>query len=184
MTRRFVLLDRDGTVIVEKNYLHDPDEVELYPGVGPALRRLGDLGFGLVVVTNQSGVGRGYFDMAAVDRVHERLSRLLAAEGVTVEAYLVCPHTPEAGCRCRKPAPGMVETAQSRFGFDPSAAFVIGDKAADVDLGKAVGATAILVRTGWGCSQDAGTATRADVVCADLAEASAWIERSLGGEKP
>jgi len=181
VTRRYVLLDRDGTVIVEKNYLHDPAGVELYPETGPALRRLGELGFGLIVVTNQSGVGRGMFDMAAVERVHARLAELLAAEGVTVEAYLVCPHRPGDGCACRKPAPGMVEAARDRFGFDPKAAFVIGDKAADVDLGKAVGATAILVRTGWGESQDPAAVARADLVCANLAEAAAWIERSVAG---
>ncbi len=178
--RRFVLLDRDGTINVERNYLSDPDQLELYPGVGPALRRLRRLGFGIVVLTNQSGVARGYFDLATVDRVHARLRRMLAAEEAEVDGIYLCPHGPEDDCGCRKPLPGMVEQAVADWGFDPRQAFLIGDKAVDIDLARAVGATGILVRTGWGArAEREGKCTPAAIVD-DLPAAVAWIERTAG----
>ncbi len=177
--RRFVLLDRDGTINVEIDYLSDPAQLRLYPGVAQALRRLGELGFGLVVVTNQSGVGRGYFDLAAVDRVHARLGELLAEEGVRLDGIYVCPHPPDGDCRCRKPRPGMIEQAVAEFGFDASQCFVIGDKAADVQLAEAVGATGILVRTGWGAKAERAGNCRPAAIVDDLPAAVAWIEASL-----
>jgi D-glycero-D-manno-heptose 1,7-bisphosphate phosphatase len=148
--RGFVLLDRDGTVNREVNYLSDPDEVELYPGTGPGLQRLQERGFGLIIVTNQSGLNRGIFDAATLLAVHERLVALLAEFGVEVAAIYVCPHRPEEGCSCRKPKPGLVEQAVADFGFDPRAAYVVGDKPCDIDLGHNIGATTFLVRTGYG----------------------------------
>ena len=179
--RRFVLLDRDGTINVERNYLSDPDQLALYPGVGPALRRLSDLGFGIAVVTNQSGIARGYFDLAQLERVHERLRALLAEFGVTIDGIFCCPHAPDAGCDCRKPLPGMIEQAVAALGFDPKQAFMVGDKAIDVELGQGVGAKSILVRTGYGHEQEANCA--ADAVVDDLPAAVAWIERSVGTAK-
>lgn len=148
--RRFVLLDRDGTVNREVNYLADPDEVELYPETGPALQRLQESGLGLIIVTNQSGLNRGIFDPATLAAVHERLLGLLAEFGVGVAGIYVCPHRPDEGCSCRKPRVGLVEQAVADFGFDPSTAYVIGDKPCDVDLGRNIGATTFLVRTGYG----------------------------------
>ena len=139
--RPVVLLDRDGTINVEQNYLSDPDQLVLIDGVGAALRRLRALGFGLVVVTNQSGVARGYFDLATVTRIHDRLTALLAAEGVTLDGIYVCPHSPDDDCPCRKPRPGMVERAAADLGFDPRQAFLVGDSAVDITLGRTVGAT-------------------------------------------
>ncbi|HMA52701.1 MAG TPA: HAD family hydrolase, partial [Magnetospirillaceae bacterium] len=124
MTRPFVLLDRDGTLNVERNYLSDPDQLELIPGVTEALRRLRDLGYGLAVVTNQSGIGRGYFTAGAVEKVHERLKALLAEGGASLDAIYICPHAPNEPCDCRKPLPGMAKQAQAEFGFDPKQAFV------------------------------------------------------------
>jgi len=178
--RRFVLLDRDGTVNVERNYLSSPDQLELYPGVGPALRRLSELGFGIAVVTNQSGVARGYFDLEMLSKVHERLAELLAAEGVTLDGIYICPHSPEDDCRCRKPLPGMVEQAVAEHGFDPKLAFLVGDKALDIEMGQAVGATAILVRTGYGAKTEAAENCAPAVVVDDLPAAAAWIERMVG----
>jgi D-glycero-D-manno-heptose 1,7-bisphosphate phosphatase len=173
--RRFILLDRDGTLNVERHYLSDPDQLELLPGVIPALKRLRALGFGLAVVTNQSGVGRGYFTLEKLGDIHQRLRELLAEGGVALDAIYICPHTPDQPCRCRKPLPGMIEQAVAEFGFDPTQAIVIGDKAADIDLGHAVGATSILVRTG--CEQ-AG-ACRPDAIVDDLAAAVDLIEKEL-----
>lgn len=175
MTRRFALIDRDGTLIVEKNYLCDPDQVELTPGAGPALRRLRDLGWGIAVVTNQSGVARGYFDLTAVARVHDRLRALLRADGVELDGIYTCPHGPEDDCICRKPLPGLIEQAMADHGFDPRRAAVIGDKAADIDLGKAVGAATILVRTGYGAETEREGACLPDIVADDLPAAVAAL---------
>lgn len=168
-TRRFVLIDRDGTINVEKHYLSDPDQLELYPGVGPALRRLQQAGFGLAVITNQSGIARGYFDLARLDAIHDRLKQLLAAEGVTVDGIYICPHGPDDDCACRKPLPGMAEQAMAEHGFDPAKAVMIGDKEVDVELGLAIGAQTFLVRTGHGHKHVAGT--KAHHVVDDLAAA-------------
>ncbi|MDR3440707.1 D-glycero-beta-D-manno-heptose 1,7-bisphosphate 7-phosphatase [Telmatospirillum sp.] len=179
-TRRFVLLDRDGTLNVERDYLSDPDQLELIAGVGAALRRLRQSGFGLVVVTNQSGIARGYFDIATVRRIHERLRALLAGENVSLDGIYFCPHAPEDACHCRKPRPGMVEQAVDDHGFDPRQAFLIGDSAVDINLGRAVGATPLLVRTGWGeKAEREGNCVPAAIVD-DLAAAVDWIERSVG----
>jgi len=173
MSKRFVLIDRDGTINVEKHYLSDPDQLELYPGIGPALKRLQDAGFGLAVITNQSGVARGYFDLARLEQIHDRLRALLAAEGVTVDGIYICPHGPDDDCTCRKPLPGMVDQAVAEHGFDPAQAFMIGDKEVDVELGHAVGATTFLVRTGHGAKHVDGT--KAEYVVDDLAQAAGII---------
>jgi D-glycero-D-manno-heptose 1,7-bisphosphate phosphatase len=151
--RRFVLLDRDGTINEEVHHLSSPDELRLVPGSADAIRRLRERGFGIVVVTNQANVGRGLLSPAELDRIHARLLEMLAAEGAEVDAVLHCPHEPGGGCDCRKPAPGMAHRAAERFSFDPSAAFVVGDHAGDVAMGRAVGATTFLVLTGHGVEE-------------------------------
>jgi D-glycero-D-manno-heptose 1,7-bisphosphate phosphatase len=174
--RRFVLLDRDGTLNEERHYLADPAGLALYPGTIEGLRRLADLGLGLIVVTNQSGIARGYFDHEALERVHDRLCEVLAVHDVYLDGIYVCPHGPDEGCACRKPCPGMVEQAARDLGFDPARAFVIGDRPADVELGRAVGARTILVRTGYGAETVAEGKAEADAVVADLTEAARVIE--------
>ncbi len=175
MGKRYVLLDRDGTVIVDKHYLHDPAGVELLPGAVEGLKRLQDMGFGLVLLTNQSGVGRGYFTDKDVRACNERMMELLEAEGVSFDAVYHCPHTPDDNCRCRKPEPGMMIQAAGELGFDPFEAFMIGDKSADVLLGKNTGAVAILVRTGKGSQEEAVCGEVADFVVDDLREAAEVI---------
>jgi len=182
--RRYVVLDRDGTIIVEKDYLADPDAVELIRGAGAALRRLADLGLGLVVVTNQSGVGRGLFDLGRLGEIHARFEALLAAESVLLSGIYFCPHRPEQGCGCRKPRPGLLERAARELGFEARRAFVVGDMASDVGLGRAVGATTLLVRTGHGAREAEGGAARPDHVVGDLSDAAALIERLMGAEVP
>lgn len=172
--RRFVLIDRDGTLNVDKHYLSDPAQLELIPGAGAAVRRLNRAGFGVCVVTNQSGVARGYFDLDRVAQVHARLAELLAAEGAAVDGIYVCPHGPDDACGCRKPLPGLVEQAAAEHGFDPAAAFVVGDKEADIGMGRAVGAATILVRTGYGRTCEA-KGTAADHVVDDLPAAAELI---------
>jgi histidinol-phosphate phosphatase family protein len=170
--RRFVLLDRDGTVIVEKNYLSDPAEVVLESGAGEALRRLAARGLGLVLLTNQSGINRGLFDTERLHAVHVALVRKLAAEGVRLDGIYVCPHRPDEGCECRKPKTALVDRAAAELGFDPASAFVVGDKASDVDVGKNAGATTILVRTGYGRVVETSGETHPDYVADDLSAAA------------
>jgi len=181
-TRRFVLLDRDGTIIAEHNYLSDPAQVELLPGAAAGLRRMAEMGLGLVVVTNQSGVGRGYFTQERLDAIHARMADLLRAEGVELDGIYVCPHTPEDGCGCRKPRTGLVEAAAKAHGFDPRDCFVVGDKRCDVDLGRNVGATAILVRTGYGAEHEAEDSSRPALVVDDLLGAAEAIAERIGAQ--
>lgn len=145
-----VFLDRDGTIIVDKHYLSNPDEVELIEGAGRALFLLQSGGYRLVVVTNQSGVGRGYFSLADVGRCNDRISELLSAFGVTIDAWFVCPHMQEHACSCRKPLPGLINQARDAFSIDDRHSFVIGDKDIDVMLGRATGMRGLLVLTGSG----------------------------------
>ena len=180
MARRFVMLDRDGTVIKECHYLSDPGQVELLPRVGEGLRQLQDMGLGLVVLTNQSGIHRGYFGWKELERVHQVLRERLGAEGVELEGIFVCPHTPEEECECRKPAPGLVHQAARELGFDPQAGFVIGDKACDVDVGKRVGAGTFLVRTGYGAQLEAEGVIRPDYVVDDVLGAVSVIADRVG----
>ncbi len=172
MTRRFALVDRDGTINVERDHLTEPDELELIPRSAEALRRMRDeLDLGLVVVTNQAHVGRGLLTAERLEEIHARLCEMLRAEGASVDAIVHCPHRPEDGCGCRKPAPGMALEAAARFGFDPTQAFVVGDHAADVGMGRAIGATTVLVRTGHGAEEELRADGLADHVVTDLAAA-------------
>ncbi|MEX2121730.1 MAG: HAD family hydrolase [Pirellulales bacterium] len=180
--RRFVLLDRDGTLNVERHYVSDPDQLELLPGAARGLASLSRMGLGLAVLTNQSAVGRGLFGQECLDRVHERLRQLLAPHGIELDGIFCCPHAPETGCRCRKPRPGLVEAAAAQLGFRPEEAFVIGDKACDIDLGRAVGATTLLVRTGYGAQAALDPAVAPDYVVDDLWEAAQVIGGIVGSE--
>jgi D-glycero-D-manno-heptose 1,7-bisphosphate phosphatase len=179
MKRRYVLLDRDGTLMHDRNYLADPAGIEILPGVVEGLKRFDELGLGLVVVTNQSGVGRGYFDAAAVERVNEKLIEILSAEGITFAGVYYCPHVDADECRCRKPRPGMAERAASELGFEPAESFVIGDREPDLGLGRAIGATTLLVRTGAGRRTEAEHGGAADYVVEGLPEAAEIIERLI-----
>ena len=178
--RPFVFLDRDGTLIVERNYLSDPDGVELLPGVPLALRRLREAGFGSAIVTNQSGIGRGYFGADRVDAIHERLRELLADQGACVDAIYVCPHRPDEGCACRKPGIALIQAAIREHGVDADASFIIGDNQCDIGCGTNAGITPILVRTGYGGSVEKEIGPSAQFVASDLLEAVEWILASRG----
>jgi D-glycero-D-manno-heptose 1,7-bisphosphate phosphatase len=178
MPKRFVLLDRDGTIIVEKNYLSDPDQIELLPHAAAGLRHLNALGFGLVLITNQSGIGRGYFTRLTVDTIHVKLAELLSADGVVFDGVYLCPHTPDDQCSCRKPEPGLALQAAAELHFDPKQAIVIGDKPCDIDLASRIGAKSILVRTGYGESFWQTGQLHPDLVACDLEDAARLLAQN------
>ena len=175
MSRRFVLLDRDGTINEEIGYVLSPTELRLIPGAAEAIRDLRALGLGVVVMTNQSPVGRGWITEADLAAIHDHLRQLLRESGTDVDAIEHCPHRPEEDCSCRKPKTGMVDRAVADLGFDPSEAFVVGDHAGDMALGRAIGARTILVRTGHGEEELEAARDLADRVVADLPAAAAVI---------
>lgn len=142
-----VFLDRDGTVIVDRGYLDCEEGVELLEGAGRALRVLATAGFRLVLITNQSGIGRGYFTKATVDRQHERLTQLLAPYGVTFDAIEMCPHAPEEKCTCRKPRPALILHAAHALNIRLEESYMVGDKATDVEAGRHAGCHSIILGT-------------------------------------
>lgn len=175
MTRRFVLLDRDGTINEEVGYVLAPHELRLIPGAADAIRGMRDLGLGVVVVTNQSPVGRGWITEAELGAIHDRLRELLREAHADLDGIEHCPHAPTDGCTCRKPAVGLVERAAERFGFDPAACFVVGDHAGDMAMGRAVGARTIFLLTGHGSEELPAAEPFADHVVADLPAAAEVI---------
>lgn len=181
---RLLLLDRDGTIIVEKGFPKDPAEVELIPGAASAIRRLRALGLRAAVISNQSGIGRGYLTPEDVARVNARLAELLAAEGAALDGLYYCPHAPEDGCACRKPQRTLLDLAAADLGGDLARSFFVGDKKDDVDAGRNVGATTFLVKTGFGEKQVFPAGEGPDDVVADLAEAAERIEEILKTSAP
>jgi histidinol-phosphate phosphatase family protein len=181
--RRFVVLDRDGTIIEECEYLSDPGQIKLIPGAAAALRELQQMGFGLVVITNQSGVGRGFFDQAQLQRIHERLKQLLEKEGVHLDGLYVCPHKPDDDCFCRKPKLGLMQKASEELGFRIDKSLVVGDKPCDIDMGHLAGAITFLVRTGYGAQIAAEQNVAADYIVDDLLGAVTTIRALAGRER-
>jgi D-glycero-D-manno-heptose 1,7-bisphosphate phosphatase len=176
-----VFLDRDGTLIVDKDYLSRPEDVVIFSGVGAALKKLQDHRFKLFIVSNQSGVGRGYFTMAEVEKVNARLCEDLSKEGVRFEKIYVAPEAPDLPSRGRKPSPQFLFDARDEFGLDLARSYMIGDKLIDVECGHNAGVKkCILVRTGYGAEverRDRGRLGDA-VVVDDLPAAAEWIVRT------
>ena len=162
MKQRAVFLDRDGTVNVEKEYLSRIEDFEFIPGSKEAIRRLRDAGFLIVVVTNQSGIGRGYYSEKDLKSLHQFMEDELAKIGAGIDGWYFCPHHPTHGigeygleCSCRKPMPGMLLTAAVDLDIDLSASFMVGDKCVDVEAGLRAGCRSILVKTGYGMADSA-----------------------------
>lgn len=184
--RPAVFLDRDGTLIEERGYLDRLELLTIFPWTADALRLLKRAGFAIVVVTNQSAVGRGMVDEAFLDQVHAELSRQLADGGAAIDAYYYCPHLADAkveryrqACRCRKPGPGMIERACREMGLDPAASVMVGDRWLDIGCGRAAGTRTVLVRTGHGAHEEAvQSELRADAILNNLMEAAGWILRN------
>jgi D-glycero-D-manno-heptose 1,7-bisphosphate phosphatase len=177
MATRAVFLDRDGTLMVDVGYPRDPDDVRLLPGVVEGLKACREAGFRLAIISNQSGVGRGYFGADAVTAVHQRLLDLLAAGGVHIDDSRYCLHAPEDHCACRKPAPLMIQRSARDLGVDLAASFMIGDKPSDVEAGRRAGCRSILFR------RDAGSATGgAELIAGSWPEIVRIISAGANGE--
>lgn len=145
-----VFFDRDGTLNPDPGYIGRPEDFELHPGAGAALSRLNRAGARLILVTNQSGIARGKFTVADLEAIHDKLRDLLALHGARVDAIYHCPHHPDEGCTCRKPAIGMAERAISEFALNRSRMYLVGDQAGDVEMAKRLGARSVFVTTGHG----------------------------------
>jgi histidinol-phosphate phosphatase family protein len=177
MSDRAVFLDRDGTIMEDSHFVGEVERVVVIPGAPRALARLASAGYRLFIVTNQSGVGRGYFTLEDVEKVHAHLDEMFERAGVRFERYLVCPHHPDEGCDCRKPASRPVRDLAREAGIDLARSFVVGDRESDIRLGERVGARTVLVLTGVGREAVADPDLRPDYVARDLAEAVDWILR-------
>ncbi len=170
-----VCMDRDGTLIQEKNFLADPEQVFLYPGAGEAVADLHHHGFRVALITNQSGVGRGIIPEPVLLEIHDVLQQLLSEFDTTLDSIHYCPHKPDDGCDCRKPSPKMLLDAAANTGADTGNMYMIGDKAMDILSGKNAGAVTILVRTGYGKGTEEKGEVTADYTCDTLREAVDWI---------
>jgi D-glycero-D-manno-heptose 1,7-bisphosphate phosphatase len=179
--QRAVFLDRDGTIIAEKNYLHRPADVEIFPGAGAALKRLADAGFKLIIVTNQAGIGRGYFTLADAERVNEHLAREFARDGVRFEKIYLAPEAPDQPSRGRKPSPQFLFDARDEFSLNLAESFMVGDKLIDLECGWNAGVKkSILVRTGYGAEAERAAANKfvSAVIVDDLNGVAEWILNS------
>ncbi|MHC1764058.1 MAG: D-glycero-alpha-D-manno-heptose-1,7-bisphosphate 7-phosphatase [Verrucomicrobiia bacterium] len=176
--KRAVFLDRDGTIIAERNYLSDPAQVEVFPGAGRALKQATDNGFLLFIVTNQSGIGRGYYTVDDMHRVNRRVLEVLARDQVRIEKVYFAPEAPDQPSRGRKPSPQFLFDARDEFSVDLARSYVIGDKLIDLECGWNAGVRMpLLVRTGYGAEMEKtlGADGRKAIVCDDLGEAVNWI---------
>ncbi|MEF8823299.1 MAG: HAD-IIIA family hydrolase [Desulfohalobiaceae bacterium] len=188
-----LLLDRDGTIIQERHYLSRPEDVELLPVAASSLKRLSNAGFRLFLLSNQSGIGRGYFTESDLKEVQACLEQMLGPYGVTFQGQLHCPHAPQQGCPCRKPRRGLWDSLREQFGLRAERSLIVGDKMADVGFGKNAGlAATVLVLTGHGTSEarelgipepsgrwceleNASPRQWPDVVARDLDAVSDWL---------
>jgi histidinol-phosphate phosphatase family protein len=174
--RRAVFLDRDGVLNYNRSdHIKSPEEYVPIPGAAEAVARLRAAGWRVILVSNQSGLGRGLFDQTALDAVMARMCTVLKAAGGGVDGVYYCPHAPGAGCVCRKPQPGLLLRAAREHGLDLPRSYVVGDKAGDIECGRAVRARTILVETGLPEERPDLAAAHPDYVASDLSDAVAWI---------
>jgi D-glycero-D-manno-heptose 1,7-bisphosphate phosphatase len=183
-----VFLDRDGTINEEMGYINHLDRFVLLPGAAAAIRSINAGGLKAVVITNQSGAARGYFPVAFIDRVHEKMRRLLGEEGAFLDGIYTCRHghqpgEVEGGCDCRKPRPGLLLQAARDLNLDLARSYVVGDRFQDVEMARRTGARAVLVLTGYGKGElefvGPTSRVRPDFVAADLPQAVEWILADL-----
>ena len=168
-----VFLDRDGTIAKDVHYCHRVEDFEILPTVPQAIRLLNGCGFKVVVVTNQSGIARGYFTEGTLLQIHQHMRQELAKYGARVDTTYYCPHHPDDGCECRKPMPGLLLKAVEELGIDLRRSFMVGDKEMDIRAGKAVGCRTALIATDHNTGRE--IATPPDYIAADLLHIAQWI---------
>jgi D,D-heptose 1,7-bisphosphate phosphatase len=145
MKNKAVFIDRDGTINIDVHYLDDPNKFEMYPGVGEGLRKLKNNGFKIIVITNQSGIGRGYFTEKQLSNIHKRMKKEFQMFTVTLDGIYYCPHHPDDNCNCRKPNTGLFEQAIHEHNIDVKKSYILGDKILDVGAGKKIGVRTVLI---------------------------------------
>jgi D-glycero-D-manno-heptose 1,7-bisphosphate phosphatase len=178
MPKAAVFLDRDGTLNVDRGYVHRIEDWEWIPGAIDAIAALKKAGFLVIVVTNQAGIARGYYDEADMNTLHTTINIELQKHGAAIDGFYHCPHHPEFGevreCECRKPMPGMIEQAKQDFNIDMARSWLVGDKISDTQAGLAVGIRSLLVQTGYG-NKERALLTEDDICVANIATASRYI---------
>jgi D-glycero-D-manno-heptose 1,7-bisphosphate phosphatase len=178
MTRAAVFLDRDGTLNVDKGYVHRIEDWEWIPGAIDAIAVLKKAGFLVIVITNQAGIARGYYDEADMTNLHTRINEELQTHGATIDGFYHCPHHPEFSavreCECRKPMPGLIYKARQDFDIDLGRSWLVGDKASDIQAGLAAGIKSILVLTGYG-NNDRNLLAANTISLTDIVAASSHI---------
>lgn len=179
-TKAAVFLDRDGTINIDVGYLSNPDELSLIDGSAAAIKKLNGRGLKVIVISNQSGAGRGYFTVTDVRAVNARLTELLEHAGARIDGIYCCPHRPDEGCPCRKPRPGLVLQAAVEHGVDPGVSYVVGDKASDMELAGNTGSKSVLVLTGMGRSEAQKLTATPDHIAPDIMAAVEWILADIG----
>ncbi len=172
--KKFVLLDRDGTVIVNRHYQKDPAQTELLPMAREGIAMLRGAGFGIIMVSNQSGIARGLLTRAEAEAVNRSVIERLG-EGKWLDGIYYCPHGPDDDCQCRKPRTGMVDRAAREHGFSPDESYVVGDSKADIELGHNIGGISVLVRTGYGEAAAAEASVKPEYTADNLEDAARWI---------
>lgn len=178
-----VFLDRDGTINEDSGYVSKPAEVVLIKGAVEAVRALNSMDVPVIVITNQSGVGRGYFTEDELKAVNKRLIKLLNDGGARIDGLYYCVHLPDDDCGCRKPKPGLITKAASDLGIDPRLSYVIGDKASDAGLARNAGAKAVMVLTGHGRKDVQTLLDAPDFVADDIASAVEWVIEDMKAGK-
>lgn len=183
MSSPAVFLDRDGTINEEMGYINHLSRFQIFPQAVPAIRRLNEAGLKVVVISNQSGVARGYFSLALVEKVNQRLTEILAAGGARLDGLYVCTHGPDEGCPCRKPKPELILRAAQDLDLDLTHSYLVGDRFKDLETAANAGVRGILVLTGYGRGELEFLRDRAPVppvyVAQDLADAAEWILQDL-----
>lgn len=172
MTEIAVFIDRDGTMAEDVRYCSRPEDFELFPNTAKAIKLLNEHGFKVIVITNQSGIARGYFTEEILADIHDKMRKELAKEGAWLDAIYYCPHHPNDKCDCRKPKPKLVLQAAKEYNINLKRSFVVGDLQMDIDLGKAVGCKSILIK---GSSSVSDEEMNPDAVASDLLEAAEII---------
>jgi D-glycero-D-manno-heptose 1,7-bisphosphate phosphatase len=185
--RRAVFLDRDGTINVEKDYLYKIEDFEFIPKAPEAIKKLKDAGFMVIVISNQSGIARGYFDEDAVHQLHKHIQHELAKYNTIIDAFYICPHHPEEGdrvvCDCRKGKPGMLLRAAVDHDIDLGKSFMVGDKMADIEAGVRAGCQSLLVLTGYGKTVASNPEAATVEKCPDLDGAASFIINKSRGPR-